>query len=583
MNLRNCYRALKIGLVAILASVALTGKAQQLDTPVEPKRNQQFATRHMVSAADYRAVEAGLEMLQRGGSAVDAATAVQMVLNLVEPQSSGIGGGAFMLFFDATTNNVVTYDGRETAPSSVDENLFITSDGNPMQFFDAVVSGRSVGVPGTLSLLALAHEKHGRLTWSELFQPAIDLARNGFEVSSRLASMLEASYRKRLQTFPEARNYFYPNDQATKAGKKLVNREFAETLTDIAQHGIEFFYRGAVARNIVSSVQNATNRKGQLSLSDLSNYETIQRSPVCHYYRSYRICGMGPPSSGALTVGQILGILANFDMKALGADNSLSWHLFAEASKLAFADRNYYIADPDFIQVPVDKLLNPEYLSNRASLISTDTVLTTPVSHGNPFDDKHTEMAPDNKPSRFGTSHFSIVDSNGNIVSMTTTIEGAFGSQMMVNGFMLNNELTDFSFAPSKNGKTIANRVEAGKRPRSSMAPTIVFNADGSPKLIIGSPGGSSIIAFVAKTLIAVLDWKMSIQDAIELGHVVNKNGPTQLEKGTNSESLNSQLMTWGHQIKVREFESGLNGIEFADGFMIGGADPRREGVALGD
>ncbi len=583
MNLRNSYRVLKIGLVAILASVALTGKAQQLNTSPEPKRYKQIATRHMVAAADYRAVEAGLEMLERGGSAVDAAITVQMVLNLVEPQSSGIGGGAFMLFFDAIKNNIITYDGRETAPSSVNENLFIASDGKPMQFSDAVASGRSVGVPGTLSLLAHAHEKHGRLAWSELFQPAIDLARSGFEVSPRLASMLEGPYSKRLQTFPEAHNYFYPNGRTARAGDKLINQEFANTLADVAQYGIETFYQGAVARNIVSSVQNATGREGELSLSDLARYETIQRSPVCHSYRSYQICGMGPPSSGALTVGQILGILANFDMKTLGANNPLSWHLFAEASKLAFADRNYYIADPGFIQIPTDELLNPKYLSNRATLISIDTALTTPVLHGNPFEDTHTSMEPDIKLSRSGTSHFSIVDANGNVVSMTTTIEGAFGSQMMVDGFMLNNELTDFSFIPAKNGRAIANRVEAGKRPRSSMAPTIVFNADGSLKLVIGSPGGSSIIAFVAKTLIAVLDWEMSIQNAIELGHVVNKNGPTQLEKGTNSESLHSQLKAWGHQLKVREFESGLNGIEFADDVMIGGADSRREGVALGD
>ncbi len=465
----------------------------------------------------------------------------------------------------------------------VTSELFLDGDGNPINFLDAVIGGLSVGTPGAVAMLGRAHAAHGRLPWAELFQDAIDLAETGFPIGQRLATMLSGKVGTRLRTFPEARQYFFPNNVPLKAGQIVRNKNFAATLSIVAEQGPGAFYHGQIAKDIVETVQNVPERAGYLELDDFANYQAVERPPVCYTYREYRICGMGPPSSGAVTIGQILGILEHFELASLGVENPLSWHLLIEASKLAFSDRNQYVADPKFVAVPVDDLLNPEYLRQRAKLIDLQFALPTPVEAGQPSGEQTVRHSPDSANGRSGTSHFSIIDRYGNAVSMTSTIEGPFGSQLMVNGFLLNNELTDFSFVAQRNGQLVANRVEPGKRPRSSMSPTLVFNADGSLRLIIGSPGGSRIIGYVVKTLIAVLDWGMSVQDSIELHHVINQNGVTELEKETAAQwFLQPKLSELGHQLRLTKLVSGLHGIEFVDGALLGGADHRREGVALG-
>ena len=537
----------------------------------------------MVAAAHPEAVTAGLAMLRSGGSAADAAVAVQLVLNLVEPQSSGIGGGAFLLYHDGATKELIAYDGRETAPMAAAETLFLKPDGTPMKFFDAVVGGRSVGVPGTVALLAAVHERYGRLPWERLFAPAITLAENGFTVTPRLEASLQGGRGERLRTYAPAAAYFFPGGEPLKAGSIVTNKPFAETLRTIAKEGPSAFYTGDIARDIVATVQGVTGNPGVLAEADLATYRVIKRAPVCHPYRGRRVCGMGPPSSGALTVGQILGILEHFDLPSLGPDNPDSWHLIAEASKLAFADRALYMADTDFVPVPVKGLLDPAYLTARAQSIVLDSALATPVTAGNPPWRDGSRVAPDPSQGRPGTSHISIVDGDGNAVSMTTTIEGAFGSQLMVRGFLLNNELTDFSFMPAREGRTVANRVEPGKRPRSSMAPTIVFDSGGNLELIVGSPGGSRIIGYVAQTLVAVLDWGLDIQAAIDLGHVINRNGATDIEAGASATRFQATLAARGHEVNIRDLNSGLHGIAVTKDGLRGGADPRREGVARGD
>ncbi len=568
----------------VIAATPVLGQENQPEDSTGRTDNRlTTASRHMVAAAHPDAVAAGLEMLRRGGSAADAAIAVQLVLNLVEPQSSGIGGGAFLLFHDATQNRTVAFDGRETAPIAATPDMFLTSDGTPVTFGAAIVGGRSVGTPGTIALLARLFQQHGKLTWPELFAPAIRLAQQGFIVGPRLAKMLASDRGQRLRTFTAARDYFFPAGEPLRVGTRKTNPEFAETLIAIAERGPAAFYTGPIAQDIVDTVRDAPGNPGRLSLADLASYDIVRRDPVCHGYRSYRVCGMGPPSSGGLTVGLTLGMLTGFDLPGMGPDDPQSWHLLAEASKLAFADRNQYVADGDFVPVPEAGLLHPDYLAKRAAFIRRETSILPPVVHGLPPGVPARKRAPDTQTGRPGTSHISIVDGAGNAVSMTTTIEGAFGSQLMVRGFLLNNELTDFSFLPSKDGQLVANRVEPRKRPRSSMAPTLVFNADGSLRLVVGSPGGSRIIGYVAKTLVAVLDWDLDIQAAIDLGHVVNRNGATDFEAGTEAEALVPAFKALGHTTRVRDLNSGLHGIEIVDGKLRGGADPRREGVARGD
>jgi len=570
-------------LLAALSGPALAQDRQPEDGAGVGRHAPARADRHMVAAAHPQAVAAGLQMLRAGGSAADAAVAVQLVLNLVEPQSSGIGGGAFLLHHDGATRKTIAYDGRESAPAAATEKLFLRVDGTPMKFFDAVVGGRSVGTPGTVALLTAVHEAHGRLPWPRLFEPAIALAEKGFTVNARLAGLLQGERGGRLRTYAPAAAYFFPGGEPLKAGDVVTNKPFAETLRAIAGQGPSVFYTGAIARDIAAAVQGAAGNPGLLTEADLAAYRVIERAPVCYPYRGHRVCGMGPPSSGALTVGQILGILEHFDLPGLGPANSDSWHLIAEASKLAFADRARYMADADFAPVPIKGLLDPAYLTARAQAIVLDKTLATPAAAGNPPWRGGSRFAPDASQGRPGTSHISVVDGDGNAVSMTTTIEGAFGSQLMVRGFLLNNELTDFSFPPARYNRPIANRVEPGKRPRSSMAPTMVFDSGGKLELVIGSPGGSRIIGYVVQTLVAVLDWGLDIQAAIDLGHVVNRNGVTDFEAGTQAVLFQPGLAARGHEVHTRDLNSGLHGIAVTPDGLRGGADPRREGVARGD
>lgn len=556
-----------------LAGLAATSHAAMAGGPVSTEQ-------YMVAAANSHAVEAGVGILSAGGNAVDAAVAVQAVLGLVEPQSSGIGGGAFMLYFDAAENSIVSYDGRETAPAAAGAGLFLTPKGDRMKFWDAVVGGRSVGVPGVLRMLELAHGRHGRLPWAKLFEPAIRLADVGFAVSPRLNRMIAGD--KHLKRYPSTASYFHmANGEPLPVGHILKNPEYAASLRAIAAGGADAFYKGQIARDIVAAVRGAADNPGLLGEADLANYEAKVRSPVCVVYRAHDVCGMGPPSSGGLTAGMILGMLDGFDIGKLAPGSAEAEHLFIEAARLAYADRELYMADSDFVSVPVEGLLDAGYLKQRSALIDS-TKSMGKASAGEPLEKKTERLAPDSALEIPSTTHFSIVDKEGNAVSMTSSIESAFGSRLMVRGFLLNNQLTDFSFLPEQDGKPAANRVEPGKRPRSSMAPTIVLRPDGSLRLLTGSPGGSRIINYSARSVMAVLDWNMDPQAAVSRPHVVSRNGTVDLEAGTAAEDLAGDLRMLGHDVKIEDLTSGLHVILIENGWLIGGADPRREGIAAG-
>ena len=579
---RPCVLA-AAALVAFAGACTPVAKEQAKPETVAPAapKAAAHASRHMIAAANPLAAEAGRDILRAGGSAVDAAIAAQMVLNLVEPQSSGIGGGAFLVHFSADSGNIDTYDGRETAPASVTPDMFLDGDGKPMKFYDAVVGGLSVGVPGLLRALELAHRDHGKLPWARLFEPAIALAETGFAVSPRLHEMIARD--KHLKTFGVARDYFHGTDgKAWSVGKTLSNKALAETLGTIARDGADAFYTGPIAHDIVETVQKAARNPSGMTEADLASYEAKKRAPLCLSYRLWLVCGMPPPTSGGVTTLQILGILQDFDLGAVKPGTARAVHLIAEASRLAFADRNTYIADPDFVQVPLAALLDPRYLKKRGQTISPDRSMGK-AKPGAPNGTQALRLAPGDDEKGLSTSHISVVDSEGNALSMTTTIESAFGSRLMVRGFLLNNQLTDFSFKPEDEGRAVANRIEAGKRPRSSMSPTLVFDGSGRVVMALGSPGGSRIIGYVAKTLIAVLDWKRDMQDAVGLPHFVNRNGTTDLEDGTPLAALKPALEALGHRVNLRSLTSGLHGIMITPVGLIGGADPRREGVALGD
>jgi gamma-glutamyltranspeptidase/glutathione hydrolase len=546
------------------------------------------ATRQMAAAANPLAAEAGREILRAGGTALDAAIAMQMVLTLVEPQSSGIGGGAFLLHFDG--RRVQAFDGRETAPMAADENLFMVG-GKPMAFYDAVVGGRSVGTPGVLRMLEAAHKQHGRLAWARLFEPAIRLADSGFPISPRLHTLLKDE--KHLARDPVARAYFYEADGTPKAvGAVLRNPQLAATLRAVATGGADAFYRGEIAADLVRTVASHPNA-GRLADSDLASYQARERVPVCTDYKRWRVCGMPPPSSGGVAVAQMLGIFSVRNIAVVppvAVDGKLqpqadAVHLFSEAGRLAFADRNVYIADPDFVPVDWLALTHSRYLADRARLISDRSMGR--AGPGVPAGYTMTWAADESL--RVATSHISAVDGFGNAAAMTTSIEDQFGSRLMVGGFLLNNQLTDFSFAPSDGGRPIANRVQPGKRPRSSMAPTLVFDrASGELLATLGSPGGSQIINYVARTLVSLLDWDLDVQQAISLPNFGSRNGPTEVEQGRAGRGLLEGLQARGHEVREIPMTSGLQGIvrvRLPDDrrAWAGGADPRREGVALGD
>ncbi|MFA5170196.1 MAG: gamma-glutamyltransferase [Sulfuriferula sp.] len=532
----------------------------------------------LVVAANPLAVAAGMEMLRRGGNAIDAAIAVELVLGLVEPQSSGIGGGSFMMYYQYSDKQVLAYDGRETAPAAATADMFMGDDGLPMSFYQAVVGGKSVGVPGLLSMLELAHRQHGKLVWHTLFKPAIQLAERGFVVSPRLHSLVARDAYLSLQ--PAARAYFYHADGTPIAvGERLVNQPYADVLRRVASSGAKAFYSGKIAQDIVATVHAHPTNPGLMSMTDLANYQAKSRAALCGNYRAYVVCSMPPPSSGGVALLQILGILQHYDVAGLQPDSAKAVHLISEAERLAFADRNVYLADDDFVHVPVAGLLNPDYLRQRASLINPAQSMGVAPA-GVPLG--AVSLAEDNALELPSTSHMSIIDKWGNAVSMTSSIEDAFGSRHMVDGFLLNNELTDFSFVPEQNGKLVANRVQPDKRPRSAMTPTLILDRQHQLIGAIGSPGGSSIINYVAKTLIGVLDWHLDIQQAVALPNFGSRNGPTELERDSVLVALQPELQAMGHEVKIGEANSGLHGIMRVSNGWMGGVDPRREGMADG-
>ena len=536
----------------------------------------------MVAAANPHAVQAGADVLRAGGTAADALVAVQTVLGLVEPQSSGLGGGAFLVWFDGESGEITTLDGRETAPLAATPRLFQDEAGEPLKFFDAVVGGRSVGVPGTPALLEAVHDRWGNQDWADLLAPAIALAEDGFTVSPRLAGLVERDA-ERLARFETTAAYFLPDGVPLSAGATLKNPAYADTLRQMASDGVGVFYAlrdGAIGADIVDTVQSAPGNPGVLSAWDLALYQIKERPAVCATYRAHDVCGMGPPSSGALAVGQILGVLNTYDLAALGPDSPEAWRLIGDASRLAFADRGRYVADSDFVPVPVQGMVDEGYLVARSALLAGDDALPE-VSPGQPEFDHALIWADDDAIEMPSTSHISIFDQFGNVASMTTTIENAFASRLMVRGFLLNNELTDFSFRSHRDGVPVANRVEPGKRPRSSMSPTIVLK-DGTPVLAVGSPGGSRIIPYVAKTIIAHIDWGLDVQQAVSLPHLANRFGTYDIEQGTSAEALGPALEAMGYEVNLRDLNSGLHAISIGDG-LLGGADPRREGIALGE
>ena len=561
---------LAVNFEAISTEVAKSLEAKAKGDPV-------FAKNWMVSVANPHAAAAGARVLSEGGTAADAMVAVQAVLGLVEPQSSGIGGGAFLVWYDSKSGEITTLDGRETAPLAATPRLFQNENGERLKFWDAVVGGRSVGVPGTPALMEAAHKKWGQNSWNSLFSEAIDLADNGFAVSPRLAALV-ARDAERLGRFSDTADYFFPNEQPLVEGHLLTNPAYADLMRRMAKDGAEVIYSGDIARAIIDTVRGADKNPGVLSLTDLQIYKVKERPAVCAPFRGYQVCGMGPPSSGALTVGQILGLLNQFPPGSSNDPQTL--RLIGDASRLAFADRGRYMADSDFVPMPIKGLLAQDYLSERAKLLNGPDALTEALP-GNPEYSHASLWADDVSLELPSTSHISIVDRFGNALSMTTTIENSFGSRLMTHGFLLNNELTDFSFSSHRNGVPIANRVEPGKRPRSSMSPTIILN-DGRPTLVIGSPGGSRIIGYVAEAIVAHIDWGMNIQAAVSIPHAINRFGTYDLEKGTSLEAMVAPLEELGYKVNLRSLNSGLHAISIGENGLLGGADPRREGIAIG-
>jgi gamma-glutamyltranspeptidase/glutathione hydrolase len=577
-------------LVSFLSAAFLSAESQSKTNNIKPEvREPEAATGYqakravhgkefMIAAANPYASHAGFNILEQGGSAVDAAIAVQLVLTLVEPQSSGIGGGTFMLHWDNKRKEMTTFDGRETAPEKASSDLFLDKQGKALKWTDAVVGGRSVGVPGVMATFKKVHSKYGKLPWSTLFEQAITLAENGFVVSPRLEKLLSIKFNPGIHKLSEINQYFFPNGKSVKAGDILKNSKLARVYRSIAKDGVDVFYQGWIAKKIVDAVQNSKIAPGLLSMKDMAAYQSKERSPVCGPYREFTLCGMAPPSSGGVAVIQILAQLQRFHLENYPVNSGQAIHLYTQSSRLAFADRERYMADDDYVSVPVEGLLSKEYLAKRSALIDPEQDMTK-AHAGMP--DGAVSLTDGNSIEQPSTSHLSILDAQGNAISMTSSIENAFGSALMVEGFILNNQLTDFSFTPKKNDQLLANRVQANKRPRSSMAPMMIFNKDHSLKLLVGSPGGSRIINYVSQTIIGVLDWQLNPQEAINLPKITNRNYVTTLERGTSAQSLQPLLEAKGHTVRIGDLNSGLHAIELTKSGLVGGADPRREGVVL--
>jgi gamma-glutamyltranspeptidase/glutathione hydrolase len=564
-------KAVRLGLLFALTALAGPAVAQVTET---------VAHHHMIAAANPYAAQAGLDMLRAGGSSVDAAIATQMVLGLVEPESSGIGGGAFMLVYNPKTHKTTSFDGREQAPASANPGMFLGPDGKPRPHADAIPGGLSVGIPGVVRMLELAHQKYGKLPWAKLFEPAIKLAEEGFPVGPKLARTIRQF--PRTGNMPDIKAHFYHADGTPlNEGDIFKSPDYAATLRAIAANA-DAFYTGDIAQAIVDAVQHAPGQQGGMTVTDLANYHAKERAPVCGPYRQYRVCSMGPPSSGGIAMLEILGMLQHYPSAQLKPGTVSGTHLFTQASRLAYADRAQYLGDSDFVDVPVAGLINQDYLAQRAKLIDPAKDMGTADAGSPP--QKHAQMAPQVSPVLHGTSHMTIVDDSGEVVAMTTSVESVFGAQIMAKGFLLNNTLTDFSFDPVRNGLPVANAPAAGKLPLSSMSPTIVFDKNNRFLLSVGSPGGPAIIDYVTQTLIGMLDAKMTPKDAIAMPRVLNMNSNTLLESGPGIDVLAPQLRAMGHTVRIPEVEgSGLHGIAKVKDGYIGAADPRRDGIALGD
>lgn len=533
----------------------------------------------MVSAADPRAAAAGIAMLKAGGSAMDAVAATAIALTVVEPQSSGIGGGGLLVYQTAGGRTPATFDGREKAPLAATDRLFLLPDGSPQPRGTAIPGGRSVGVPGNVAMLALAHEKYGKLPWAALFGPAIALARGGYDITPRLAESIAGSAPTLARQPAAAALFLHPDGTPKTTGEHIVNEDLAKTFEAIAAGGADAFYTGANAAAVVAAVDHAPTNPSTMTVADMAAYRARERAPVCGAYRRYRICSMGPPSAGGVAVIAMLGQLQGFDLTALGKDSAVAWHLFAESERLAFADRAAYGGDMDFVSVPVAGLTDPAYLRDRAKLISATAVIAHAVP-GRP------RGAPPRVAPKSGeipsTTDIAVADPAGNVASLTSTVEGAFGSSLVANGYVLNNELTDFDFVPQVAGAKVANRVEGGKRPRSSMSPAIVYGPDGRVVLVVGAAGGPTIPAQVAKAIVGVVDWHLSVQDAIALPLVFTNDDMLVLEKGAFFAGIEPALKAMGHTTVQYPLGLKANGIERVPGGWRGGADPRSEGVALG-
>ena len=570
-------RILRLALLALLAVfLPLRSSADITAGYVQP-----FAKHDMIAAANPLAAEAGLEMLRAGGSAVDAAIAVQMVLGLVEPESSGIGGGAFLLVYNPRTKQTTSFDGREVAPASARPDMFLAPGGKPRTKAEAIPGGLSVGIPGVVAMLEMAHQKYGKLPWAKLFQPAIKLSQEGFPVGPKLARTIRGFTRG--ANMPDIKAHFYhPDGTPLAEGEIYKNPEYARSLRLIAAGGAKAFYTGEIAQAIVDKVQHAPVNQGGMTLDDLANFKALERPPVCGAYRVWRLCSMGPPSSGGIAIVQMLGMLQHFPSSQLQPGTLSEAHLFTQASRLAYADRAKYVGDTAFVQVPIAGLLSKDYIANRAALIDPAKDMGTAQAGEPP--QKRAEYAPQRSAVLHGTSHMTIVDKSGQVISMTTSVESVFGAEVMVKGFFLNNTLTDFSLDPVLDGKPVANAPAPGKRPLSAMSPTIVFDKDGKFLLSLGSPGGPAIIDYVAQSLVAMLDGGLTPAQAITLPRQLNLNGPTRLEKSPENDALAPQLTAMGHSVTVVAGEgSGLHGIKRVKGGYIGGADPRRDGVVIGD